>query len=91
MIYLDTSVLLVFTLARKLEPTRFEAVSKLFQLINQGAVKAVTSFFYALHELLVIAITRTEPNWEAGSEFARQAFLTLLSTRLLYVPIPRRE
>ncbi|WP_448592002.1 type II toxin-antitoxin system VapC family toxin [Thermoflexus hugenholtzii] len=90
MIYLDTSVLLVFTLARKLEPARFEAVSKLFQLIDQGAVKAVTSF-YALHELMVIAITRTEPNWEAGSEFARQAFLTLLSTRLLYVPIPRRE
>jgi len=89
-IYLDTSVLLAFTLARKMEPARFEAVSKLFQLIDRGVVKAVTSF-YALHELLVIAITRTEPDWEAGSEFARQALLALLNTRLLYVPIPRRE
>ncbi len=90
MIYLDTSVLLAFTLARKLEPARFEVVSKLFQLIDLGVIQAVTSF-YALHELLVIAITHTEPDWKAGSEFARQALLALLNTRLLYVPIPRRE
>ncbi|WP_322798536.1 type II toxin-antitoxin system VapC family toxin [Thermoflexus sp.] len=90
MIYLDTSVLLVFTLARDVEPERFKAVSRLFRFIDQGAIKAVTSF-YALHELLVIAITYTEPDWEAGSEFARQALLALLNTRLLYIPIPRRE
>lgn len=90
MIYLDTSVLLAFTLAKKIEPERFGVVSRLFELINLGVVKAVTSF-YALHELLVIAIARTEPDWEAGSEFARQALLALLNTRLLYIPIPRRE
>lgn len=90
MIYLDTSVLLAFTLIKGLEPTRFQAASKLFDLINQGAIKAVTSF-YALHELLVIAIANTEPDWEVGSELAREALLAILNSRLLYIPIPRRE
>lgn len=90
MVYLDTSVLLAFTLTKGMEPARFQAASKLFELINQGAIKAVTSF-YALHELLVIAIANTEPDWEAGSELAREALLTILNSRLLYIPIPRRE
>ncbi len=90
MIYLDTSVLLAFTLMRDREPSRFQATSRLFDFINGGAIKAVTSF-YALHELLVIAIQGTKPDWEAGSEFARQALLTIFRTRLLYVPLPRRE
>jgi len=50
MVYLDTSVLLAFTLIKRMEPARFQAASRLFELINQGAIKAVTSF-YALHEL----------------------------------------
>jgi len=90
MVYLDTSVLLAFTLTKRMEPARFRAASKLFELIDQGAIKAVTSF-YALHELLVIAIANTEPDWEAGSELAREALLAILSSRLLYIPIPRRE
>jgi hypothetical protein len=32
MYYLDTSVLLAFTLARELEPERYQAASKLFAL-----------------------------------------------------------
>jgi predicted nucleic acid-binding protein len=56
MIYLDTSVLLAFTLTKDVEPERFAVVSKLFALIEAGRVKAVTSF-YALHELLIIAIS----------------------------------
>ncbi|MDQ1301165.1 MAG: hypothetical protein QG637_1086 [Chloroflexota bacterium] len=90
MIYLDTSVLLAFTLASEMEPARFVVTSKLFTMIEAGRVKAVTSF-YALHELLVIAISNTEPDWEAGSEFARQALLAILRTPLLYLPLPRRE
>ncbi|MBI4758429.1 MAG: PIN domain-containing protein [Chloroflexi bacterium] len=90
MVYLDTSALLAFTLTKTMEPARFQVASKLFELINQGAIKAVTSF-YALHELLVIAISNTEPDWEAGSELARGALLSILNSRLLYVPIPRRE
>lgn len=90
MIYLDTSVLLAFTLTKTLEPERFDAAARLFDLINSGHVKATTSF-YALHELLVIAISNTEPDWEAGSELARQSLLSILQTRLLYLPLPRRE
>jgi predicted nucleic acid-binding protein len=90
MVYLDTSVLLAFTLTKRMEPSRFQAASRLFELIDQGAIKAVTSF-YALHELLVIAIANTEPDWEAGSKLAREALLAILSSRLLYTPIPRRE
>ncbi len=50
MIYLDTSALLAFTLTKTLEPERFAATARLFDLINTGQVRAVTSF-YALHEL----------------------------------------
>ena len=90
MLYLDTSVLLAYTLTKTIEPSRFQVTSELVQLVNRGVIKAVTSF-YALHELLVIAISNTEPDWEAGSELVREALLTILSSRLLYVPIPRRE
>ena len=90
MIYLDTSVLLAFTLTKGMEPARSQSASRLFELIDQGAIKAVTSF-YALHELLVIAIANTEPDWEAGSELAREALLAILNSRLLYIAISRRE
>lgn len=90
MIYLNTSVLLAFTLTRETEPARFTATSQLFARIEAGSVKAITSF-YALHELLIIAISNTEPDWETGSEFARQALLAILQTPLLYLPLSRRE
>lgn len=90
MLYLDTSVLMAYTLTRTMEPSRFQSTAQLFELINRGDVKAATSF-YALHELLVIAISNTQPDWEAGSELARESLLTILQSRLLYVPIPRRR
>lgn len=90
MIYLDTSVLLAFTLTKTMEPERFKATVRLFDLINTGQIKAVTSF-HALHELLVIAIRNTEPDWEVGSVLARQALLTIFQTQLLYLPLPSRE
>lgn len=34
MFYLDTSVLLAFTLTRKMEPDRFQTASRLFELID---------------------------------------------------------
>jgi len=89
-IYLDTSVLLAFTLSQAREPQRFTAAARLFDVINAGQVKAVTSF-NALHELLVIAMSHADPDWEAGSELARQALLIIFQTRLLYLPLARRE
>jgi len=90
MYYLDTSVLLAFTLMKNREHERHQAASALFGLIETSVIKGVTSF-YALHELLIIALSNTEPDWETGSELARQAFQTIFGTRLLYVPLPRRE
>lgn len=90
MIYLDTSVLLAFTLMKKVEPDRYAATAELFDLIEAGAIKAATSF-YALHELLVIARRNTLPDWEMGSELAREALLAILQTRLLLLPIAGRE
>jgi len=88
--YLDTSVLLAYTLARTMEPTRYQATARLFALINDGLIRAVTSF-YALHELLVIAISNTSPDWERGSELAKEALRAVLNTQVLLTPIPRRE
>jgi len=90
MIYLDTSALLAFTLTSEMEPGQFAATTQLFELINTEQVKAVTSF-YALHELLVIALRNTSPDWEIGSELARRALLKIFQTRLLYYPLPGRE
>lgn len=90
MYHLDTSVLLAYTLTRQLEPARHAATAQLFTLVNTGQIQAVTSF-YALHELLVIAISNTAPDWETGSELARQALLEILASRVLLLPIPRRE
>jgi len=53
--YLDTSVLLAYTLFQDIEKDRYVHVSKLFELMNERKIKTVTSF-YALHELFMIAI-----------------------------------
>ncbi|MDP2767415.1 MAG: hypothetical protein Q8O41_08205 [Candidatus Methanoperedens sp.] len=45
-------MLLVYTLAQALEKERYVHVSRLFELVNAGKIKAITSF-YALHELLL--------------------------------------
>jgi hypothetical protein len=55
LIYLDTSILLVFTLTRSSEIERSPAVDRLFNKISSGAISASTSF-YALHELYVFAL-----------------------------------
>jgi len=88
--YLDTSILLAYTLMRHKEPEKNQATAELFKLINSGVIKALTSF-YALHELLVIAISNTAPDLEAGSELAREALRSILDTTILYVPLPTRE
>ena len=53
--YLDTSVLLVYTLASGKEIERYTFVTKLFDLIAKEKIKTTTSF-YALHELYIFAL-----------------------------------
>lgn len=87
--YLDTSVLLVYTLAQALEKERYKHVSRLFELINAGKVKAVTSF-YALHELFIIAI-QNSPDFETGSKFGKEALNKVLDTEIILIPLLNRE
>lgn len=53
--YLDTSVLLVYTLMSGLEKERYLDVKKIFHFIEKDRIKATTSF-YALHELYIFAL-----------------------------------
>ncbi len=83
--YLDTSVLLVYTLAQALEEERYVHVSRLFELVNAGKIKAITSF-YALHELFIIAI-QNAPDLETGSRFGKEALNKILDTKIILAPL----
>ena len=50
MLYIDTSVLLVYTLTQAVEQDRFPDTERFFAQVVDGSLSAATSF-YALHEL----------------------------------------
>ncbi|MCD6092834.1 MAG: type II toxin-antitoxin system VapC family toxin [Candidatus Aenigmarchaeota archaeon] len=52
-IYLDTTVLAVFTYFKNIEKQRYESVLKLFEICKKNNIKLITSF-YALHELFIL-------------------------------------
>ena len=89
MYYIDTSVLLVYTLAKKKEKERYKHVLNLFNNINSGKCKACVSF-YALHEVLIIAF-QNAPNFELGSKYAKEALLEILKTHVYILPLLNRE
>ena len=89
MVYLDTSILLIFTLTRSSALERYAHVAALFDLIDAGVVKAITSF-YALHELLVFAI-RNAPDIFSGADVAKSALIALFQTKLVVFPLLTRE
>lgn len=86
--YLDTSVLLVYTLNRGIETTRFPAVENVFEQIQHGKIKAVTSF-YALHEVYLFAIDHA-PDIEIGGRFGKEAIRTILMTDVYITPLLTR-
>ena len=88
MIYLDTSVLLVYTLTQSIEVERFCAVDRLFSQIATGTVSAATSF-YALHEVYVFALENS-PSPEMGYRFGKLALERILSTALRILPFASR-
>jgi hypothetical protein len=55
LLYIDTSVLLPYTLTQAVEEARYRSTDKFFAKIRDGALSAATSF-YALHELYVFAL-----------------------------------
>ena len=88
MIYLDTSILLVFTLTRSSERERSPAVDRLFNKISSGAISASTSF-YSLHELYVFALENVSDP-ETGYGFGKAALDTILRTPLRILPFSPR-
>jgi predicted nucleic acid-binding protein len=71
LIYLDTSVLLVYTLTESIEIERSKSVRRLFAKVDSGLVSAATSF-YALHEVYVFALENA-PDLEVGSQLRQSS------------------
>ncbi len=86
--YLDTSVLLVSTLASGTEVERYPAVQQLFDLIEKKTIKAVTSF-YALHELYLFALEHA-PDFEIGTAYGKEAINLILKTNIQLTPLLNR-
>lgn len=86
--YLDTSVLLVYTLASGKELERYHFVIKLFDLIEKEKIKAVISF-YALHELYIFALENT-PDFDIGSQYGKEAMNLILTTKIQVTPLLSR-
>ncbi|MCH8056088.1 MAG: hypothetical protein IH857_08075 [Deltaproteobacteria bacterium] len=84
MVYLDTSILLVYTLTQSIEVERFKAVDRLFNKIISGQISAATSF-YALHEVYVFAIENA-PDEEMGYAFGKSALERMIGTPLRILP-----
>jgi predicted nucleic acid-binding protein len=86
--YLDTSILLVYTLASGKEPERYSAVEKLFKLMKQGKLKCLSSF-YALHEVYIFALENA-PDFDTGAKYGKEALALILSADIQITPLLSR-
>ncbi len=89
MYYLDTSVLLAYTLAQAAEPERYEASRQLIDRLRADARPTVTSF-YALHELFLFALEQA-PTEEIGNSFGKAALVEVLSLPVRLLPLLSRS
>ena len=88
-LYIDTSVLVVYTLASRVESGRFRHVEEMFNLINRGALPAVTSF-YALLELFMIGLDNST-GFVQGSKQGKAALMKVLESDILLFPMVSRQ
>jgi len=86
--YLDTSVLLVYTLTQAVETDRFPATESFFAKITAGSLLGATSF-YALQEVHVFAIENA-PDFPTGAAFGKAALEKILALPLLILPFVSR-
>ena len=89
MIYLDSAVLIAYTLTKLLESEKYTYTAALIARINRGEIAAVTSF-YALHEVLIFAL-RNAPDPAQGRKLGKQALLEILQTGIEVLPMITRE
>jgi len=89
MLYIETSVLVAYTITREREKDRFNYTSSLIQKINEGKLEALTSF-YTLIELFTIAVENSE-DFKQGSSDAKDILLEILSTKIIISKMLTRE
>ena len=89
MYYLDTSVLLTYTLAQAAEPERSDSVRRLIERLRADRRRMVTSF-YALHEVFLFALEQA-PTEEIGSSFGKAALVEILSLPIRLLPLLSRS
>lgn len=88
MLYIDTSVLLVYTLTQEVEKDRYLHTEKFFAKIIAGSLSAATSF-YALHEVHVFAIDNA-PDFPGGAAFGKAALEKIFALPLQILPFVSR-
>ena len=88
MLYIDTSVLLVYTLTQSIKIERFQITDKFFAKVLSGEITAATSF-YALHELYIFALENA-PDLKTGNAFGKSALVKILSTPVNIIPFVSR-
>ena len=88
MLYVDTSVLLVYTLTQAVERARYQHTEKFFAKVSDGSLSVATSF-YALHEVYVFAIDNA-PNFQRGAAYGKAALEKILALPLQILPLVTR-
>jgi hypothetical protein len=73
LLYIDTSVLLPYTLTQAVEVARYRNTEKFFARVKDSGLPIATSF-YALHELYVFALDNA-PDFAEGAAFGKAALL----------------
>jgi hypothetical protein len=87
-LYIDTSVLLVYTLTQAVEKARFPATETFFAKIAAGSLLGATSF-YALQEVYVFALDNA-PDFPTGAAFGKAALEKILALPLQIFPFVSR-
>lgn len=88
MLYVDTSVLLVYTLTQAVETERVPATVSFFRQIAAGSLLGATSF-YALQEVHIFAIENA-PDFPTGAAYGKAALEKILALPVLLLPLVSR-
>lgn len=88
MLYIDTSVLLVYTLTQAAEKNRYPDTERFFAKIISGSLSAATSF-YALHEVYIFALDNA-PDFPTGAAFGKAALEKIFTLPLQILPFLSR-
>ena len=88
MLYIDTSVLLVYTLTQATEKNRYPDTERFFAKIIGGSLSAASSF-YALHEVYIFALNNA-PDFPTGAAFGKAALEKVFALPLQILPLLSR-